>query len=478
MTLALELSNISKRFGAVGALHNATLKVRPGTTHALLGENGAGKSTLMRVAFGMVLPDAGTVSVDGHVVRLTTPALALAHGVGMVHQHFTLVPAMTVAENVSLGMHGRFDASEAAARVRAIGTRTGLHLDARARVADLPVSAQQRLEIVKALARDIHLLILDEPTSVLAPSEADELLQWVARWVKEGNAAILITHKLREALAVADEVTVLRSGTTVFEAATRDIDEDTLVRAMLGEEVSAARSSPSPSPSRPGAVVLRLEHASVRRARGEYALRDVTLDVHAGELVGVAAVEGAGQLELLRLLAGRISASAGTTSIPSDIAFIPEDRHRDALVLDMSLTENFALRDLGSRRGMMSWSKTQESTEDALTRFDVRAAGATARARELSGGNQQKFVFARELHALPNAVIAENPTRGLDIRASAAIREQLRSVRDAGCAVVVYSSDLDEVLALADRVVVVHHGRVRTVDGGRDEVGRAMLGAE
>jgi general nucleoside transport system ATP-binding protein len=480
VTLALELSAISKRFGSVEALRDASIRVRPGTTHALLGENGAGKSTLMRIAFGMIAPDGGSVAVDNRIASFRSPADAMARGIGMVHQHFTLVPAMTVAENVSLGLQGLYNASAAAERVRQIGARTGLVLDPSARVAELPVGAQQRLEIIKALARDIRLLILDEPTAVLAPAEADELLQWVRRWVREGNAAILITHKLREARAIADDVTVLRRGATVLEGQAEVIDEAGLVRAMLGEELAAGGTNKHAT-SR-GPLVMHVAGATVIGERGDVALRDVSLDVHAGEIVGVAAVEGAGQLQLLRLLAGRLVASRGVVTLPERIAFIPEDRHRDALVLDMTLTENLALLGLGERHGTIPWAALERDTVAALQRFDVRAAGANARARELSGGNQQKLVFAREMGTRsngerPDAVVAENPTRGLDIRATVAVHDQLRGARDAGCAVVVYSSDLDEVLALADRIIAVHAGTIRSVERSRDAVGRAMLGA-
>ena len=471
---ALELSAIRKRFGAVEALTGATLRVRRGTVHALLGENGAGKTTLMRVAFGLVVADEGTVSVDGTRAAFRTPAQAMARGIGMVHQHFTLVPAMTVAENVSLGMRGRYDARAAADRVRAIGARTGLALDPWERVADLPVGAQQRVEIVKALARDIGILVLDEPTAVLAPPEADELLQWVRRWVRQGNAAILITHKLREAAAVADDVTVLRRGATVLAAPAAALYEGALVRAMLGAEIAGA-SAPRQA-AVPGAVVLSLRDAVATRARGGVTLRAATLEVRAGEIVGVAAVEGAGQAELLRLLSGRLAPAAGAVSLPSRIAFIPADRHRDALVLDMSLTENVALRGLGSRRGAMPWTAVREATTAILERFDVRAAGPDSRAGALSGGNQQKLVFGREMIDQPTAVVAENPTRGLDIRATSEVHARLRAARHAGCAVVIYSSDLDEVLALADRVVVVHAGRLRAVEATREAAGRAMLG--
>ena len=480
MSAALALHGIAKAFGAVQALHDATLVVRPGTVHAVLGENGAGKSTLMRVAYGLVAPDAGTISRDGRAVTLRGSADALALGIGMVHQHFTLVPAMTVAENVALGRRGRYDPAAAAERVRRLGEATGLVLDPQARAGDLPVGGQQRLEIVKALAREARVLILDEPTAVLAPSEADDLMAWIAAFRDRGHAVVLITHKLREALRVADDVTVLRRGRTVLAAATATVDEATLVRAMLGDDTA---SEPPRAPAvlaiAAGAPVAQLRDVWARDARGAVALRGVSLSVHPGEIVGIAAVEGSGQHALLRVLAGRQPADRGEIACPSQVAFIPEDRHRDAVVLPMTLTENVALQALAARSGRMPWRALADATSALLERFDVRAPGPAAAMRTLSGGNQQKLVLARELASAPPLVVAENPTRGLDIRASAAVRDALRAAQARGSGVVVYSSDLDEVLALATRVVVVHAGRVLDVaEGTREAVGRAMLGVE
>jgi len=484
---ALELDSLLKRFGAVEALAGASLRVREGTVHALLGENGAGKTTLMRIAYGMLRPDGGTIRIFGQDARPKSSADAIALGVGMVHQHFALVPAMSVAENVSLGMHGRYDAATAAERVRTLGERTGLVLEPGARVDTLPVGAQQRLEILKALARDARLLILDEPTAVLAPEEAEELLQWVRRYRDAGHTVVLITHKLREALAVADDVTVVRHGRTVLTGTAESLDEPSLIEALVGTDTEPGQTSTSPhlhawdETAIPAVhtVVAALRDASVAQLHGAARLRDVTLEVRAGEIVGIAAVEGSGQYELLRLLAGRLAPTSGSASIPDSIAFIPEDRHRDAMVLSMSLTENAALRGLSSRRGAMPWRELRADTERLLQEFDVRGPSVDASARELSGGNQQKFVLGRELADEPPMVVAENPTRGLDIRATAAVREQLRRARDRGAAVVVYSSDLDEVIAMADRMLVVHAGRVRAIDPPtRELVGRAMVGAE
>jgi ABC-type uncharacterized transport system ATPase subunit len=533
---ALELTGIVKHFGELRALDGASLAVAPGTVHALLGENGAGKTTLMRVAFGLVRPDAGVVRIAGESVRLASPADAIERGVGMVHQHFTLVPAMTVAENVALGGRGRYRLREARERVLAIGRETGLALDPDAPVASLAVSAQQRLEIVKALARDACTLILDEPTAVLAPAEVAELLAMLRRLAAAGGSVVLITHKLREALAAADAVTVLRRGRTVATMPAAAATPQSLADAMLGEgaevgfgarsgalgaaggwapgAVPGERSAPaergappnnnvSPAPvssitnpfspaSRPPAdaapsplppagaprrPIISARAVDVRDERGVARVRGATFEVHAGEIVGVVGVEGAGQRELLRALAGRLAPSAGALDTPSRVGFIPEDRHRDALVLDFALHENVALKGAGTARGLMRWPAVLARTAELLRRHDVRAPGPRAPARELSGGNQQKLVLARELDDSPDAVIAENPTRGLDIAATTAVHERLRAARDAGAAVVVYSSDLDEVLTLADRVLVVFAGLVRAdVPREREAVGRAMLG--
>lgn len=549
---ALALIGITRRFGSVVALDNATMHVQPGTVHALLGENGAGKTTLMRVAFGLAQADAGSMELSGRAVRFSSPAAALAAGLGMVHQHFTLVPAMTVAENVALGGRGRFSIKEWAARVKEIGERTGLVLDPFARVSDLSVGAQQRCEIVKALARDVRVLILDEPTAVLAPGEALELLQWVKNFANAGHAVVLITHKLRDALAIASNVTVLRRGQSVLNASVSDTTESQLAAAMLGSSSDGSSQVSEPESAKTAAVsdvlvetrisepasqmaitahdfdmesrnsnstsnasasspinethspqidatfdslagrevrsaggekrdftrvVLRLSDVTSRDKRDVVRVNRVSLVVHAGEIVGVAAVEGAGQRELLRLLSGRIAQSEGDVQLPAHIGFVPEDRHQDALMLDRSLVENVALRDAGSREGRMPWNALQQATRTIINELQVVAGGAEVEARTLSGGNQQKLIVGRELADRPEALVVENPTRGLDFRSASAVHDALRSARAYGTAIVVYSSDLDEVLALSDRVVVMHAGQLLAVDADRDAIGRAMLGA-
>jgi ABC-type uncharacterized transport system ATPase subunit len=482
---ALELEHVSKRFGAVPALIDVSLVVRPGTVHALLGENGAGKTTLMHIAFGMLSPDAGRVKIGGQPIRLHSPADAIAVGVGMVHQHFTLVPAMSVAENIALGGHGRLRATEAVQRVGEISALTGFALEPDARVDSLGVGAQQRVEIAKALARRARVLVMDEPTAVLAPPEAEELLRWLRHFVAAGNAAVLITHKLREALAVADDVTVLRRGRTAHQGPANHATAAELTAAMIGGAL------PGIAPAISGdmrveerALLFRADRVTLRDASGAVQVREASFSIHAGEMVGVAGVEGAGQRALLRALAGRMAPIGGTLIRPANVGFVPEDRHVDAVLLDRTLTENIALRDAGRRSGLMDWRLLRARTAALLAAYDVRAPGTEGPMRALSGGNQQKFVLARELGVAGSesgsqageAIVVANPTRGLDVRASAEVHARLRAARDQGAAVILYSSDLDELLALADRVLVVHSGGVREMTLDREAIGRAMLG--
>ena len=476
---ALEMQGMVKRFGDVAALDGAGLTVRTGTVHALLGENGAGKTTLMRIAYGMIRPDAGSVTVDGTARRFRSVADAIGAGVGMVHQHYTLVPAMTVADNVALALHARYDVRAVGDRIRAIGTATGLVVDPAAIVSELSVEAQQRVEIVKALARDARLLILDEPTAVLAPAAAADLLAWLRGFARDDRSVVLITHKLREAMRIADDVTVLRRGRTVLAVPAVQATESGLARAMLGTHEGTSDGPRPPGEAlgnEAGAPVITATRVTIADARGLIRLSDVSFAIHAGETVGIAAVEGQGHHELLRAIAGRAPVVRGTLTLPTTTGFVPEDRQRDALVLGFPLYENIALRGAGARRGRVAWRRFRSETRRLLTAFDVRARDEGVRAATLSGGNQQKLVLARELAENPAALVAENPTRGLDIQATAAVHARLREARARGCAVVFYASDVDEVLALADRVLVVAEREVREVRRDRDEVGRAMLG--
>jgi ABC-type uncharacterized transport system ATPase subunit len=488
----LALDHISKRFGRVVALRDVSLRIDPGTVHALLGENGAGKTTLMHVAFGMTQADAGDITVEGRAVSIRSPADAIALGLGMVHQHFSLVPAMTVAENLALGGHGRLQREEMTERVHEIANATGFALDPQAPVGSLTIGAQQRVEIAKALACHARVLILDEPTAVLAPAEVDDLLRWIRRFADAGNAVVLITHKLHEALAIADRVTVLRQGRVVREGDASHASVQELTDAMIGTqpEPSSLHARPShvaaarkidPTP------VLAARAVTVRDERGARRLRDASVIVHRGEILGVAGVEGAGQRELLRALAGRVAVESGTVEGPAQVGFVPEDRHHDAVLLDRPLTDSVALSGAGWRRGRMPWRALRARTQSLMQEFDVRAPSPGVSVRSLSGGNQQKLVLGREMEldltstpecgGPPAALVVENPTRGLDVRATADIHARLRAARDQGMAIVLYSSDLDEVLALASRMVVLHDGEVHEVPLSRDAIGRAMLGA-
>ena len=472
---ALALEHIGKRFGTVEALNDATLTVRGGTVHALLGENGAGKTTLMRIAYGMESAERGTVRIDGRPVRLRSPTDAITAGVGMVHQHFTLVPAMTVAENIALGDRGRFDSGQAAERVRDLSQASGFPLDPDARVRDLAVSAQQRVELLKVLSRDARILIFDEPTAVLAPAEADDLLRQLRRLAADGRAIILITHKLREAMRVADDVTVLRRGSTTLSRSRVGVDENQLIEAMLGQrDIGGVLTRTSATA---GSAVIAARDVEIADDKGIARVRGATFSIHSGEIVGVAAVEGSGHRELLRAIARRLPIRAGRLELPSVVGFVPDDRHRDALVLAMSLSENFALNGAGTRDGLIRWGDVARTTRKIIEEFDVRASDESIAAGTLSGGNQQKFVLGRELHGPPPALVAENPTRGLDIRASAFVRDRLVRAAARGVAVVLHSADLDEVVSIADRMLVVYGGTVREVPVDVDVVGRAMLGA-
>jgi ABC-type uncharacterized transport system ATPase subunit len=473
---ALALHAIYKRFGATQALVDASLTVRPGTVHAVLGENGAGKSTLMRIAFGMVSPDAGGVSIDDASVVLASSADAIARGLGMVHQHFTLVPAMTVAENVALGGSGFLDLRHVTARVLELAGRTGLSVDPTARVATLDVGAQQRVEILKALYGKAHTLILDEPTAVLTPTESDELLAWLTRFAAEGGTVVLVTHKLHEALAVASDFTVLRRGQSVLSARRSGLDINALVRAATGDDSEVSFSQVRRSAVVRGPCVARLDAAEVRDARGVVLVHPATIECFAGEIVGIAGVEGSGVHELLRLLAGRLTPTRGERTLPKSIGFVPEDRLRDALIEEFTLVENFALRGAVDRVGRIAWPAIVAQTAGLMRRHDVRALSPETRAGTLSGGNQQKFVVGRELDETPALIVAENPVRGLDIRATEHVMRELAAAATTGSAVVVYSADVDELLLLADRLFVMFAGRLREVSLERSAVASALVG--
>jgi general nucleoside transport system ATP-binding protein len=473
---ALEMTDISKRFGSTAALDGASITVRRGTVHGLLGENGAGKTTLMGIAYGLLRADSGLVRIDGRELSLDSPSAAIAAGVGMVHQHPENVPAMSVGENLELGRRGVYRASAIRASTAELARRVGFTLDVDARVGTLSVAAQQRLEILKAISRNARLLILDEPTAVLAPAEAKDLLDWLRAFASRGGTAVIITHRLEEVRAYADDLTVLRRGRTVLARAASDTTTSGLAEAMIGSAPTAEPHAPGATPTQ-GAVIVRVVTADVQDSRKHVAIRAASFEIRGGEVVGVVGVEGSGHHELLLALARRTSLARGSITLPERIAFVPEDRHRDAVVLSFSLAENLAIHGAGNRRGRMSWRSIEARMSTLARRFDIRARGPRDPMTALSGGNQQKAVLARELESDPDLIVLENPTRGLDIRAAAFMRAEVRTRRDAGAAVVLYSSDLDEVIEIADRVLVVYNGTVRSMRGDRGSIGAAMLGA-
>ena len=485
MTPALELQQIDKRFGTVSALSDASFSIRPGELHALLGENGAGKTTLMRIAYGLVRADAGAIAVRGKRAVIRSPRDARRLGIGMVHQHSTAVPALPVAENLALAAGWPAHPETIRARTIELSERHGLPLDPEAVAGRLPLALKQRLEILKALAADATILLLDEPTAVLVPPEAEELLATVREFVSRGNSAVLITHKLPEVITASDRVTVLRRGSVVLSASTSDVTAESLATAMVGSDAARGLTrKPSRDGQATGDVLVRLESLDVAR-EGRYgiAVRGASLGVRAGEIVGIAAVAGNGQRELLRAVAGVIEPLRGRCAVVRPIGFIPEDRTTEGLIPSLSLAENLTLG-LGDAApwvegGRVDWRHAALETERIVGEFGISSPGADAPVSALSGGNQQKLVVARALALNPQVIVAEEPTRGLDIAAGAAVHERLESAAHRGAAVVFHSSDLDEVLERSHRIYVMSAGALREAPpgAGREAIGRMMAGA-
>ena len=497
---ALELKGITKKFGSVVANDRVDFDVVAGEVHALLGENGAGKSTLMSVLYGLYKPDDGEILVDGRPVEISSPAAAIGVGIGMVHQHFMLVRVMTFAENIVLGQEpsrwGRLDLKAARSRVRELSDRYGLAVDPDARIEDITVGAEQRVEILKALYRNARILVLDEPTAVLTAQEVRELTRVLNRLKRDGTAIVFISHKLGEVLEVADRITVLRRGKRVDTVPRAGATELSLARLVVGRDVMLAARK---SPSKPAGPLLEVHDLHVRDERQLEKVSGLSLTVRAGEIVAIAGVDGNGQQELVDAITGLRAPQSGAGVIDgvdiagrgvraataAGVAHIAEDRHLRGVVLPFTLAENLALRQYRSpqysghgwlRRGYM-----KERAEQLLSEFDVRGGGPDSYAAALSGGNQQKIAVAREIASNPKVLVAHQPTRGLDVGAIEFVHGRLIEERDKGRAVLLVSLEYEEVKALADRILVIYEGKIVgefPPDASEEQLGMAMTGGQ
>ncbi|HEY8562023.1 MAG TPA: ABC transporter ATP-binding protein [Pyrinomonadaceae bacterium] len=496
----LELRNITKTFGSVTANNDVSIKIETGTIHAIVGENGAGKSTIMRIAYGFYTADSGEILVDGKPVQIRSPHDAIALGIGMVHQHFMLVDTMTAGENIILGAEGGNPASidwkKANADIQSLSNELRLGVNPKALIEDLSVGAQQRVELLKALYRNAELLILDEPTAVLTPQEVEDFFNILRRMREQGKTIVIITHKLEEVLAISDDVTVMRDGRVVGNVKTRDTNTQELARMIVGRDVLLRVEKSDANPSEP---VLTIENLSVTGKHGE-ALSGVSFNVRAGEIVGIAGIEGNGQTELIEAIAGLIPPRGGSIRLSGTeisrlsvrkrtemgIAHIPEDRHKRGLLLDSDLEENAILgvhyRTPVSSGVFLNSSHIEKRTREIIENFDVRPPNPELAAKSLSGGNQQKLIIGREFELNPKLLLVSQPTRGVDIGAIEFIHRKLIGLRDAGSAILLVSAELEEVTALADRLLVIYHGRfVGEVDpktASNEEIGLLMTGGK
>ena len=497
----IEMREITKVFGEFVANDKINLQLRKGEIHALLGENGAGKSTLMNMLAGLLEPTSGEIFVNGKLEKLDSPSRAAALGIGMVHQHFMLVEAFTVVENIILGSEitnkGVLDLKKANADILELSERYGLAVDPTAKVEDISVGAQQRVEILKTLYRGAEILIFDEPTAVLTPAEILELMDIMKTLVKEGKSIILITHKLDEIRAVADRVTVIRRGKSIETVSIEGVSNKDLAEMMVGRSVSFVTEKEE---AKPKDVVLQISDLIVNENRGVPAVKELSLDVHAGEIVGVAGIDGNGQSEFIQAITGLRKVKSGSIKIKGrevvglsprkitemQVSHVPEDRHRDGLVLEMMLSENIALqtyyKEPLSNKGVLNYNQINSYARKLMEEFDVRAASELVPAGALSGGNQQKAIIAREVDRNPDLLIVSQPTRGLDVGAIEYIHKRLISERDKGKAVLVVSFELDEILNLSDRIAVIHDGKIQGIvkpsETNKQELGILMAGGK
>ncbi|CCQ98103.1 guanosine ABC transporter (ATP-binding protein) [[Clostridium] ultunense Esp] len=498
---AVEMVNITKRFPGIVANDHISFKVNQGEIHALLGENGAGKSTLMNILFGLYQPDEGEIYVHGEKVVIDGPNKAIRLGIGMVHQHFKLVETFTVTENIILGQEPTkgltLDYKTARAKVAELSRRYGLDVDPDAKIGEISVGMQQRVEILKILYRGAEILIFDEPTAVLTPQEIDELMAIMKNLVQEGKTILLITHKLREIMAISDAVTIIRRGKVIETLKTSETNPDMLAEMMVGRHVTFQVEK---GPSKPGEVILRVEGIREESKVGKPRLNGISFQVRAGEIYGIAGVDGNGQSQLIEVITGLKKASHGkvlfkgreiTNQPPRKISelgisHIPEDRQRRGLILDFTLSENLALktyfRPAFQRRGFLHYEAMNRQAERLVEQFDVRTPSILNTARSLSGGNQQKAIIAREYDADPDLMIAAQPTRGLDVGAIEYIHKRLVELRDKGKAVLLISFELDEILQLSDRIGVIFNGQivgeVRPEETDEQELGLMMAGSK
>ncbi len=498
---AMEMRQITKRFPGVLANDSVDFDVNGSEVHALLGENGAGKSTLMKVLYGLYQQDSGDIYINGQLVKINSPTAAIKLGIGMVHQHFMLVQTLTVAENVALGLPSSrgplTDLDAVSKRINELADTYGLRIDPDAYIWQLSVGQQQRVEIIKALYRGAALLVLDEPTAVLTPQEVDELFVIMRQMVKDGYALIFISHKLHEVVEISHRVTVLRNGKKIGTRPTSEVTKQILANWMVGHEIEFITSTEKIDP---GAVRLAVKNVTCDSDRGTVGLDDVSLEVHSGEIMGIAGVSGNGQRELAEVMAGLRKPTAGRIYLEGDdvtgcepdeltnrmLSYIPEERMRDGMIGSFTIAENMILREHKkmpySKYGFLNLKNISAHTDQLIEQFNVKTPSQKTMAKSLSGGNIQKVVLARELSRSPHAIIAAQPTRGLDIGATEYVREQLIKQRNGGTAVLLISEDLDEIFALSDRIAVIYEGKIMAIldreEATREKVGLLMAGVK